>query len=85
MQFSAFETRAVIDDLASKAQSRIDLWAGFVGSCRDPWRHLNDWNKGFAQNTPDQMRELILSRGYRIEEEDTGTMWHSSIVRFTTG
>jgi len=46
-----------------------------------PMAKLND---GFAENTPEQMRTLILSHRYRIEEEDTGTMWHSSIVRFTT-
>jgi SAM-dependent methyltransferase len=51
----------------------------------DKTKPMAKLNNGFAQNTPEQMRELILSRGYRIEEEDTGTMWHSSIVRFTPG
>ena len=49
----------------------------------DKTKPLAQHNKGFAQNTPEQMRKLILSHGYRIEEEDTATMWHSSIVRFT--
>ena len=34
MQFSPSETRAVVEDLASKARSRIDLWAAFISSCR---------------------------------------------------
>jgi hypothetical protein len=37
---------------------------------------------GFSDNDPDKMRDLILSNGYLIYEEDVKTMWHSSIVRF---
>jgi len=39
-------------------------------------------NIGFSDNTPAQMRQLVLNSGYRILEEDLTTMWHSSIVRF---
>ncbi len=39
-------------------------------------------NNTFSENDPAKMRELILSHGYSIFEEDTKTMWHSSIVRF---
>lgn len=39
-------------------------------------------NKGFSENDPEIMRELVLSHGYEIKEEDTKTMWHSSIIRF---
>lgn len=38
--------------------------------------------KGFSENDPDKMRELVLTHGYEIKEEDTKTMWHSSIIRF---
>jgi len=34
MHFSPLETKAVVEDLASKARSRIDLWTAFVNSCR---------------------------------------------------
>jgi len=34
MQLSPLETRAVVEDLALKARSRIDLWSAFVSSCR---------------------------------------------------
>lgn len=37
----------------------------------------------FSDNTPDKMRQVVLGQGYKILEEDTTTMWHSSIVRFT--
>ena len=40
-------------------------------------------NDGFAENTPEKMRSMVLEAGYKICEEDVTSMWHSSIVRFT--
>jgi SAM-dependent methyltransferase len=40
-------------------------------------------NRGFSDNTPEKMRQLIRSAGFTILEEDLTTMWHSSIARFT--
>ena len=40
-------------------------------------------DKTFVDNTPVKMRKLLVSRGYKILEEDLTTLWHSSIVRFT--
>mgnify|MGYP006276694077 CR=1 FL=1 len=48
----------------------------------DKTKPLAKSNQGFSENDPDTMRKLILSAGYVIYEEDTKTMWHSSIVRF---
>ena len=51
--------------------------------------HYSDKNKimaqdaGFSDNTPEQMRALVLSRGYTIIQEDTTTMWNGSIIHFT--
>jgi ubiquinone/menaquinone biosynthesis C-methylase UbiE len=39
--------------------------------------------KIFSDNTPEKMRSMISSAGYKILEEDLTTMWHSSIIRFT--
>lgn len=39
--------------------------------------------QSFSDNTPVKMRQMVLSSGYKILEEDLTTMWHSSIVRFT--
>jgi len=39
-------------------------------------------NRGFSDNDPEKMRKLIQAHGYKIYEEDTKTMWHSSIIRF---
>lgn len=51
--------------------------------------HYSDKNKIMAQgpefsdNTPEQMRALLLGHGFKIVREDTGTMWNGSIVFFT--
>ena len=51
--------------------------------------HYSDKNKvmaqdaGFADNTPEQMRALVLGHGYRIIQEDTTTMWNGAIIHFT--
>lgn len=39
-------------------------------------------NVGFAENTPDRMRAAVTAAGFEIREEDTTSMWHSSIIRF---
>jgi len=39
--------------------------------------------EGFSDNTPDKMREAVRLTGYRILEEDTTSLWHSSVIRFT--
>lgn len=48
----------------------------------DKTKPLAKMNPSFSENDPDQMRNLVQSHGYYIYEEDIGTMWHSSLVRF---
>ena len=38
---------------------------------------------GFADNTPERMRAMVLSHGFTVVEEDTTTMWNGAIIRFT--
>jgi SAM-dependent methyltransferase len=51
--------------------------------------HYSDKSKpiaqadGFADNTPEAMRALVLGHGFRILREDTGTMWNGAIIHFT--
>ena len=40
-------------------------------------------NKGFSDNTPADMRTMVLDAGYEILEEDLTTIRHSAVVRFT--
>jgi len=49
----------------------------------DKTKIMAQMNNGFSDNTPEKMRQMVLSAGYRILEEDLTTMWHSSIIRFT--
>lgn len=48
----------------------------------DKTKPLAQANAGFSENDPDRMRRLVQAGGYRILEEDTKTLWHSSLVRF---
>jgi SAM-dependent methyltransferase len=74
----------LIDAYLHSFKSVLKCGGSVVLQYADKTKPLAKLNNGFAENTPEQMRKLILSHGYRIEEEDTATMWHSSIVRFTT-
>ena len=75
-------------------QTLIDGYLGHIKMILKPGGnaviHYSDKNKimtqinrGFSDNTPEQMRALVLGRGYNIIQEDTTTMWHSSIIHFT--
>jgi SAM-dependent methyltransferase len=48
----------------------------------DMTKPLGRSNKGFSENDPEKMIALVKSHGYTVYEEDRGTLWHSSIVRF---
>jgi Methyltransferase domain len=50
----------------------------------DKTKTMAQLNPGFAETTPDLMRQMITDAGYRILDEDLTTLWHSSVVRFTT-
>jgi SAM-dependent methyltransferase len=75
-------------------QTLIDGYLGHIKDILKPGGnaviHYSDKNKimaqlntGFSDNTPERMRAMVLGHGYRIVQEDTTTMWHSSIVHFT--
>jgi hypothetical protein len=39
-------------------------------------------NSGFSENDPVRMRQMVEAVGYRIVQEDTTSLWHSSVMRF---
>ena len=51
--------------------------------------HYSDKNKlmaqgsGFSDNTPEQMRTLVRTHGYKIIDEDTTTMWNGAIIHLS--
>ncbi|MEI9982735.1 MAG: class I SAM-dependent methyltransferase [Aliidongia sp.] len=74
-------------------QTLIDSYLGNIKTILKPGGnvviHYSDKTKamaqepGFADNTPEQMRALVLGHGYRIVQEDTTTMWNGAIIHFT--
>jgi SAM-dependent methyltransferase len=57
--------------------------ANIVIHYSDQTKIMAQVNRGFSDNTPEKMRQLIVGAGFKILEEDLTTMWHSSIARFT--
>jgi hypothetical protein len=49
----------------------------------DKTKIMAQLNDGFAEMVPERMRGMVKAAGYDILQEDTTTMWHSSIVLFT--
>jgi len=74
-------------------QALIDSYLGNIKTILKPGGnvviHYSDKNKvmaqeaGFSDNTPEQMRALVLRHGYTIVQEDTTTMWNGAIIHFT--
>jgi cyclopropane fatty-acyl-phospholipid synthase-like methyltransferase len=74
-------------------QALIDDYLGNIRTILKPGGnvviHYSDKAKamaqapGFADNTPEQMRALVLRHGFRIVAEDTGTMWNGAIIHFS--
>jgi SAM-dependent methyltransferase len=48
----------------------------------DKTKILGRRNEGFSDNTPEQMGALVRGAGLEILEQDTTTLWHSSVIRF---
>lgn len=57
--------------------------ANVVVQYSDKTKIMAQINKGFSDNTPERMREAVRLTGYSILEEDTTSLWHSSVIRFT--
>ena len=49
----------------------------------DKTKVMAQLNEGFSDNDPVRMRAAVRAAGFRIIEEDTTSLWHSSVMRFT--
>ncbi len=56
--------------------------ANIVIQYSDKTKIMAQLNDGFSDNTPEKMPHAVHAAGYRILEEDTTTLWHSSIISF---
>jgi hypothetical protein len=57
--------------------------ANVVIQYSDKTKIMGQLSDSFSYNTPEKMRGAVMAGGYRILEEDTTTLWHSSVIRFT--
>jgi len=73
----------VIDAYLKSMKGIVKPGANIVIQYSDKTKIMAQMNPGFSNNTPERMRQMIVSAEYRILEEDLTTMWHSSLVRFT--
>jgi hypothetical protein len=73
----------LIEEYLVAIRSIIKPEANVVIQYSDKTKVMAQLNDGFSDNTPEQMREAVQQAGYRILEEDTTSLWHSSVMRFT--
>jgi Methyltransferase domain len=73
----------LIEAYLTAIRSIIKPTANVVIQYSDKTKIMAQINEGFADNTPEKMRDAVRQAGYRILEEDTTTLWHSSVIRFT--
>jgi Methyltransferase domain len=80
--FVHLDTKLIADYLGNMKRI-LKAGANVVIHYSDKTKIMAQTNDGFSQNTPEQMRSLVLGAGYKICEEDLTSMWHSSIIRLT--
>jgi hypothetical protein len=73
----------LIEAYLAAIRSIVRSKANIVIQYSDKTKVMAQLNKGFAENTPARMREAVQAAGFNILEEDTTSLWHSSVVRFT--
>jgi SAM-dependent methyltransferase len=73
----------LIEAYLAAIRSIVRARANIVIQYSDKTKVMAQLNQGFAENTPARMREAVQAAGFNILEEDTTSLWHSSVVRFT--
>jgi len=72
----------IIDRYLENIKPLLKPTSNVVIHYSDKTKPMGLQNKGFSQNDPNTMKKLVLSHGYFVYEEDIGTLWHSSVIRF---
>lgn len=73
----------LIEAYLENIRSIVTPGANIVIQYSDKTKIMALLNSGFSDNTPEEMKRMVLSAGYKILEEDTTTLWHSSVIRFS--
>jgi hypothetical protein len=72
----------LIEAYLGSIKTIIKPTANIVIQYSDKTKIMSQINEGFSDNTPARMRAAVHAAGYRILEEDTTSLWHSSVIRF---
>ena len=75
--------RTLIEAYLDNMKPIAKAGANIVLQYSDKTKIMAQLNEGFSDNTPEEMRKMVLNAGYQILEEDLTSLWHSSIIRFT--
>jgi hypothetical protein len=75
---------ALIEGYLKSMHAVLRPGANVVIQYADQNKIMARMNPGFSDNTPERMRQMVTAEGYQILEEDLTTLWHSSVIRFTT-
>jgi ubiquinone/menaquinone biosynthesis C-methylase UbiE len=73
----------VIDAYLVSIKSIMKPAANIVIQYSDKTKIMSQLLEGSSENTPEMMRGAVQAQGYRILEEDTTSLWNSSVIRFT--
>ena len=73
----------IIEAYLKNMKSIVKTSAHIVIQYSDKTKIMAQLNKDFSNTTPDKMRQMVLTAGYKIIEEDLTTLWHSSVICFT--
>jgi hypothetical protein len=72
----------LIEAYLKSIKTIIKPTANVVIQYSDKTKIMSQINEGFSDNTPARMRAAVHAAGYCILEEDTTSLWHSSVIRF---
>jgi phospholipid N-methyltransferase len=73
----------VIAQYLTSMKAILKPGANVVIQYSDKTKVMAQHENAFSDNTPETMRRMVATAGYRVLEEDLTTLWHSSIIRFT--
>ena len=72
----------LIEAYLESIKTIVKRGANIVIQYSDKTKIMAQINSGFSDNTPARMREAVHAAGYSVLEEDTTSLWHSSVIRF---
>jgi SAM-dependent methyltransferase len=72
----------IIDQYLRNIRALMKPTSNVVIQYSDKTKPLGERDKGFSENDPDTMRQMVSSHRYFIYEEDVKSLWHSAVIRF---